>query len=251
MLTRSFCCFDGITPDAERMLWRAGFIDWRHLSSARPPLSAGKIDRMTKQLAELYAARDGDLIDYFIQHLPPGYRLRAWPNFARDAAFLDIETTGLEASAEISVIGLFFQGQWFQFVQGRDLYRFLSVWRRIGLVITFNGLRFDVPMLCRRFGIKNGPPHIDLMHEARIFGYTGGLKQIERRLGISRSNPNIDGNIAVLLWRNYCERRDETSLQALLDYNREDVMNLRRIAHSILKKSCEGYNAGLPDLADL
>lgn len=251
MLTRSFCCFDGISPEAERMLWRAGFLDWRHLAAARPPLSTRKIERMARQLKELEAARAGELVDYFIQHLPVGYRLRAWPDFARDTAFLDIETNGLESSADITMIGLFFQGQWLQFVQGCDLHEFLAVWRRIGLLITFNGQRFDVPMLCRRFGLKHSPPHIDLMHEAKTFGYAGGLKQVERLMGIVRSNPDIDGMMAVHLWQNYVDQENFSSLHALMDYNRDDVMNLRKLAHVILKRSYERYAIGLPDLADL
>ncbi len=248
MLTHSFCWFDGLSAEAERVLWRAGFMNWRQLVAADPPFSNRKCSRLRSRIPEMEAALEGGLVDYFLQRLPVGYRLRAWPAFAQDTAFLDIETTGLDSSAEITVIGLYYQGRWTQFVQGVDLHRLLVLWNHIRLLISFNGQRFDIPMIRQRFGIEYAPPHIDLMQEAKVFGYAGGLKNVEKQMGIRRSNETITGNNAAELWT---DRNNAESLQRLLDYNRDDVLNLRRIARIILQRSLDGHGVEVPSLADL
>jgi len=54
----------------------------------------------------------------------------------------------------------------------------------------------------------------------------GGLKAVELRLGITRGLPDVNGYMAVKLWWNYVNDNDMESLRVLLEYNREDVMNL-------------------------
>lgn len=52
-------------------------------------------------------------------------------------------------------------------------------------MITFNGGPFDLPFIRRQFpGIKLPPAHIDLRFFLRQLGLRGGLKAIERRLGL-------------------------------------------------------------------
>ena len=68
------------------------------------------------------------------------------------------------------------------------------------------------------------------MYPLRRIGLRGGLKNIEHTLGISRSDETtgIDGFEAVRLWRRY-ERGEEGALDLLLEYNREDIVNLDTI----------------------
>ncbi len=54
----------------------------------------------------------------------------------------------------------------------------------------------------------------------------GGLKAVERKLGIRRSLPDLNGRDAMRLWAAYMERDEEEALVMLLQYNREDVENL-------------------------
>lgn len=54
----------------------------------------------------------------------------------------------------------------------------------------------------------------------------GGLKAVELRLGIARGLPDVNGYMAVKLWWDYVNDGDRESLRVLLEYNREDVMNL-------------------------
>jgi len=55
----------------------------------------------------------------------------------------------------------------------------------------------------------------------------GGLKVVETKLGIERKLKNVDGYMAVQLWWDYVNNNNQESLKILLDYNREDVVNLR------------------------
>ena len=68
------------------------------------------------------------------------------------------------------------------------------------------------------------------MYPLRRIGLTGGLKAIEKKLGIQRTDDTVDitGFDAVRLWHEY-ERGNEESLDLLLEYNREDIVNLETI----------------------
>ncbi len=55
----------------------------------------------------------------------------------------------------------------------------------------------------------------------------GGLKVVEQLLGIKRKLKDIDGYMAVQLWWEYKNNNDENALQTLLEYNEEDVVNLK------------------------
>jgi hypothetical protein len=192
----------------------------------------------------------GRVADYFLTRLPAGYRLRAWPDFFDGAAFLDVETTGLGPHDELTVVGIRLPGRMFSFVRGRDLWSFLEVWRRIDVLITFNGSCFDLPVLARAFGLSTMPPHIDLLHEARIHGFSGGLKAIERSLGIRRTAEEAgDSEEAVHLWRRYSETGDIASLDRLVRYNARDVLSLTVLARAILMRTVDNYPGPLSDLA--
>ncbi len=54
----------------------------------------------------------------------------------------------------------------------------------------------------------------------------GGLKVVEARLGIGRRLTEVDGFMAVRLWWDYVNNANTQALHTLLEYNREDVVNL-------------------------
>ena len=55
----------------------------------------------------------------------------------------------------------------------------------------------------------------------------GGLKEVERKLGINRKLTEVNGYEAVRLWWRYVNDYDEDALATLLEYNKEDVLNLK------------------------
>ena len=78
------------------------------------------------------------------------------------------------------------------------------------------------------------------MYPLRRIGYNGGLKNIEKLLGISRSKDTEDltGFDAVRLWKQY-ERGDMNALEKLVKYNREDIVNLKTIIELTYPKMVE------------
>jgi uncharacterized protein YprB with RNaseH-like and TPR domain len=67
--------------------------------------------------------------------------------------------------------------------------------------------------------------------ERKLFG---GLKAVERCLGIERRHKEINGLEAVRLWWQYINNYDEMALKTLLEYNEEDVVNLKILKEKLL-----------------
>lgn len=248
MLTRTLCAFKGLSAEAEARCWRRGCLNWRGLALQAPTLfSEGKSRLLLEQVLYFEAALQARCIDFFVGRLPCGHRLRILPEFREDVAWLDIETDGLGPRADITVIGMYWRGRMRSYVRGVNLEAFIGDWLQVGVLATFNGARFDVPMVMRHFGFSTHPPHIDLMAEARHWGFSGGLKCIEQQLGYVRNcDEQGDGGQAVTLWEAYRSSGNEDHLNKLLAYNRGDVMALETLARNFWKLSCRNYDAPHP-----
>lgn len=142
-------------------------------------------------------------------------------------AYLDIETTFTQ---QISVIGIYRPDLGtIQLVGGGvtdlNLYQALE---GITTLVTFNGSGFDLPMIRKRLlaDLKAEYRHLDLLHVCRRRGLRGGLKAVETRLGIARDSAGLTGFDAPRLWARYEQAYDQSALTMLLNYNRDDVVNL-------------------------
>jgi uncharacterized protein YprB with RNaseH-like and TPR domain len=150
-------------------------------------------------------------------------------------AYLDIETTGLSRYyADLTVIGIALEkGRKCQVVQliEDDLYqeRLMDSLKGIDEIYTYNGSRFDLPFIKTKLGVdlKQCFRHTDLMYDCWKQNLKGGLKAVERLLGIKRKLTGVDGYIAVQLWFDYVNNNNKQALRTLLEYNQEDVVNLR------------------------
>ncbi len=71
--------------------------------------------------------------------------------------------------------------------------------------------------------------HRDLMYDCWRNNLYGGFKAVERQLGIHRRLTEINGYEAVRLWWRYVNYYDEDALSILLEYNKENVVNLKRL----------------------
>ncbi len=150
-------------------------------------------------------------------------------------AYLDIETTGLSHyHADLTVIGIALEkGRKCQVVQliEDDLYEEMLLKNLEGVdeIYTYNGSRFDLPFIKTKLGVDLNScfKHTDLMYDCWRHKLKGGLKAVERLLDIKRNLTDVDGYIAVQLWFDYMNNNNEQALRTLLEYNQEDVVNLR------------------------
>lgn len=156
-------------------------------------------------------------------------------------AYLDIETTGLSpADCEITVIGIHIcDGDETNFIQlvGRDITadNTLEALNGVGVIHTYNGHRFDLPFIHRKLGINLEElfSHRDLMYDCWKNNLRGGFKAVECQLGIDRNLKGINGYDAVRLWWRYVDAFDLEALNTLLQYNKEDVLNLRALKEKL------------------
>ena len=231
MLRNTFVHLPGVGPVRERTLWTQGILDWDCF------LAAAEERRLPKKLREsaapvvrqsVEAAAGGD-VRFFGGRLPARETWRLYPEFAGQVLFLDIETTGLSPYYDqVTTIGALGGGKLALFINGVNLDQFPAYVAQFPLLVTFNGSQFDVPFLRAHFPTARlDQAHIDLRFTLSSLGYRGGLKAIERSLGLSRDQAiqGVDGFEAVRLW--HCWRRgDRQALRKLAFYNLTDVVNM-------------------------
>ena len=229
MLKNTFIHVPGLGLKSEQRIWSSGISSWDDLSCKEFTCFFSYkreiIMRCIKESAENLSIGNPN---YFGDLLPTNQVWRLFPEFRKSTAYLDIETTGLDSwSNTITTIALY-DGQFiFTYVQGQNLDDFKEDIKRYKVIVTYNGRCFDVPFLESFFGIKLNQVHIDLRYLLRNLGYTGGLKGCEKKAGIDRNElDGLDGYSAVLLWNDYQRRKNPKSLETLLAYNIQDVVNL-------------------------
>ena len=234
MLRQTFLHVPGVGYRTEERLWRSGIASWDDVGTDRmawvPPHLR---DVLSEEIGRSEAALRGGRYRYFTLRLPLREHWRVWPEFRDAVAFLDIETTGLDIGRDaLTVVGVYDGRRKRSFVRGENLEELPAALDRARLLVTFNGSRFDVPFLRRAFPrMRLDQLHLDLMNPLHRLGYWGGLKKIERRLGIERSDETagLSGFDAIRLWAEY-EAGDEDARDRLVAYNLEDVVNLEPLA---------------------
>ncbi len=231
MLRSTFLHLPGIGAVTEAQLWRGGARDWSDLRQLAdlPGVPADRRAAIDHALDESEAALARRDAEWFCRRMPLAEQWRLYPEFRDLTAFLDIETTALAPQEGIvTVVGVHGGGATRAFIAFDDLEELPAYLQKFRIVVTFNGLLFDLPFLEARFPYIRFPPaHIDLRFLLRRLGITGGLKRIERELGLGNRSgvEGIEGVDAVRLWE---EARHGVpgSLTKLVDYNRADAVNL-------------------------
>ena len=141
--------------------------------------------------------------------------------------YLDIETS---FSGKITIIGIYHESDSLIQLVGNDITRpnLMGSLDKTNTIVTYNGNRFDLPVIKNRLGtdLKEHFLSLDLMYECWRQNLYGGLKKVEEQLGIARNSRGIDGGEAMGLWERYIHNNDLDALKTLLNYNRDDVLNL-------------------------
>ncbi len=248
MLESTFIHCPGIGPKTERALWEAGAFRWLDYLALSDSLrvarrSRGLLSTLVEESVSRLSAAD---YAWFARSLPPREHWRAYPLFRQRTAFLDIETTGGPEGGLVTVIGVYDGTSLRQYIRGVDLNLFPVEIQRFSTLVTFFGTGFDLPVLRRAFGIGFPQLHIDLCFILKRLGYSGGLKAVEERFGIRRSERTrgLSGFDAVRLWWRW-RSGDRRALDTLLEYNAEDVLNLQQLLHRAYPRMRDLTAAGL------
>ncbi len=144
----------------------------------------------------------------------------------RAKSYLDIETS---YHGEITVVGIYRHPyDLVQIVHPEiDAAAVLRALDGTEEILSYWGHRFDIPVIRRNLGVdlREIFASTDLADRCHRHGLYGGLKSVEKRLGIPRATEGLTGADAMRLWHEWTLGR-EASLEVLLKYNEEDVVNL-------------------------
>jgi hypothetical protein len=234
MIESSFCFLPGVGLRTERRWWRQGIGTWTEFLSSPSIASLGRHRkaRYDEALNEAKEHRAQEDARYFGLHLYASDHWRLYEWLRPRAVYLDIE---MNSFGRITVVGLYGHGGFTSLVEG-DLFtrqRLCDELAQYDLLVTFNGASFDLPVLLASVqGLPLDQPHIDLCLLGRQLGYRGGLKAIERELGMPRRADlcGLSGADAGQLWNRWRHRRDEEARERLLAYNEADCVNLQPLA---------------------
>ena len=245
MIRQCFSIFDGIGPTREQAIRSAGITDWQRLlaTDTVPGLSHELHESLLCQVRQWSLALERGDAAFFAGHLPRSKHWMLFDAFAGSVRYLDIETTGLSPRYhDVTVVGVHDGKDCRTLVRGRGLSAEAIRQALAGckLLVTYFGTVFDVPFLSAAFAqFRWDLPHFDLCFGGRRVGLTGGLKEVERELGMQRdaSIGEVDGFEAVRLWRRH-QRGDGTALTKLLQYNEADTRNLAHVAKIVYERLC-------------
>lgn len=237
MIQRSFVFLERIGRRKEQNLWRHGITDWVSFLKADsiPGFSSRAKAYYDRRIREAQQALAEDNSAFF-NRLPAIYKWRLWDHFREQAGFLDIE---VDSRGKIVVVGISDYYTTNFFVAGANLEKALLEKELLPykILVTFNGAAFDLPKLKKQLGVAISIPHIDLKPLCVNLGWKGGLKEVELQLHLKRPK-HLHGN-PVGLWKAFHASGDREWLDLLLEYNREDVENLKGVMERVWKGMVE------------
>ncbi|MBN2052243.1 ribonuclease H-like domain-containing protein [Candidatus Woesearchaeota archaeon] len=162
--------------------------------------------------------------------------------FKHEALCIDVEATYWDGP--ISVIGVYKpkdgEIEYYSFIRGINLTleNLKQMFTGCKMLITFNGTNYDVPEIEKQFPnvLPKNIPVIDLYLIARRLELDTNLKVLERTLGVTRLE-SVDNKrkISTKMWKKYEEKKNQAALKTLIEYNRQDTINLYPLAEKIME----------------
>jgi uncharacterized protein YprB with RNaseH-like and TPR domain len=174
--------------------------------------------------------------------LPLSHWKKLYERYKYQALCLDVEATYWDGP--ISIIGVYKpkEGEidYYYFVRGINLdeKNLKQMFADYKLLITFNGTNYDIPEIQKQFPgvIPKNLPVIDLYLLAKNLNLDAGLKTLERTFKIFRTEETDNKRrVATKLWKRYEKKKDEKALKMLIEYNRQDTINLYPLAEKIME----------------
>ncbi len=231
MLKNTFLHIPYISEATEKKLWKSNIFSWDDFLFHRNTKNIRNNELIKKYVLLSKDRLKNKDYEFFSSKLPQKHHWRAYDEFKDNCCFLDIETTGLNKYYDnITTIGIYNCHESKVFVNGIDLHKFPEEIKKYSMIITFNGSLFDIPFIMAKFpNLKLSQFHSDLRFVLKSLGYTGGLKKIEKDLGIARGSGlgGLCGRDAIRLWHMYKRNNDKKALHTLIRYNIEDIENLK------------------------
>ena len=234
MIKNSFIFLEKFGKRKEKKIWQQ-VKDWREFLEAKSVKGIAKekkhyYDRKIKEAKEALLREDSS---YFIDKLPKVEMWRLYGYFKEEAGYLDIE---VDSKGKVILVGVSDYHKSNFFVKGVNLSK-TSIEKELlkyKLIITFNGSSFDLPKLKKQLMISISIPHIDLKPLCVNLGLKGGLKEVEKELNLQRPQ-HLQGN-PVSLWKAFHASNDREYLDLLIEYNREDIENLKGVMEVVNKR---------------
>jgi len=229
MINSSFIFLDKIGKQLERKIWQQGIKDWNTFIKTKKVIGISKKRKSyyDRKLIEARKAIYNNNSKFF--NLPQSETWRLYEHFKDQTIFLDIEVSGVSKYDDITLIGLY---------DGIETKTTFNINHK--LIVTFNGATFDLPYISKRYPkLLPDIPNFDLRTACTRVNLTGGLKQIEKQLGIKRTNKIVEkmyGGDPLRLLKMYKATGDDHYINLLIEYNEEDIINLKPIADYVTKK---------------
>ncbi|MBU0677747.1 MAG: ribonuclease H-like domain-containing protein [Verrucomicrobia bacterium] len=239
----------GVGRERLRLLQNAGITDWRQLAEDVPLSGIGPVTqkKLQAEVLRCEAALAEGNIRYLVSGIRKSDQWRVLGHFFDHASYFDIETSGLDIDSRITVICCLHRGKLYTFTKNENLDEFVDLLDDVDLLVSFNGASFDVPRVVSEFHIPELPcPHIDLRWLCYYESLRGGLKTVEKSMGIERPTDlvGVDGEEAVWLWEMWERGGNGKARERLLRYCAADVLSLRLLAGTLLE--CRGYTLDFP-----
>jgi uncharacterized protein YprB with RNaseH-like and TPR domain len=183
------------------------------------------------------------------QHVALSALPETFANDTRDWLFVDTETTGLAGGAG-TVVFLIGLARWrdgalamrqllmTRFCGEAAMLRYANAWAQRAGFVSYNGKRFDMPLLSTRACLAGVPDiwlkrdHLDLLYSVRrAFASRWPdcrLSTLERRLLNVQRQDDLPGSQAPAAWLDYLRQGDSLRLAAVVAHNRQDLLSLAR-----------------------
>lgn len=237
MIKKSFIILPKVGENTEKKLWANGINHWDDFLEKKdvPGFSCQQkayCDEFLVKAKKNLEAKNGEFFHY---NLVRKEHWRLFNEFSNDIGYVDIETTGLSKHRnKITTLSIYNGDTTKTFIHGIDMDEesVVKEMNKYKLIVTFNGTTFDLPFMKEKFPSLNmDVPHMDLRWVGNRVGLKGGLKRIERELDICRGDDvaDVDGMMAVRLWKKWERTGNKEALDILVKYNQEDVINLKKL----------------------
>jgi uncharacterized protein YprB with RNaseH-like and TPR domain len=174
--------------------------------------------------------------------LPPSHWKSIYQKLKPQALCIDVEATYWDGP--ISVIGVYKpkdgEIDYTAYVRGDNLTgeSLKQAFAGCKLLITFNGLNYDVPEIEKQFPgvLPKNIPVIDLYLIAKQLNLDTGLLVLENTFNIFRKK-EVEGkrHISTKMWKRYEQKKDKRALNTLIEHNRQDTINLYPLAEKIME----------------